>query len=203
MNQDDFITDIIHHTTTIWVNTLDKQGNIVLWNHAAEVISGYKKEEVEGKNDIWQKLYPDPEYREKVFAKAQLIINSHRKLYDFESAIISKFGTQVILSWNSHNLLDEKGEVVGSIAIARDITEKRNERLRLQNALRETQQSLTLSEERCEALRYGNTESIATLNHTLEQLENSQLNNEQQRLIHQAQQALSTLKETIDSESGH
>lgn len=186
MSQDILISDIIHKTTSIWMNTLDNQGNIVIWNRAAEQISGYLYEEVVGHSDIWQKLYPDPSYRELIFNKAQDIINSNRSLADFESAIITKSGKQVILSWNSHNLINDRGEVVGSIAIARDITKRRNERLRLQNALRETQENLSQTEQICEVLRYGNTESLATLHHAIEQLAQSQLDSHQRALVAQA-----------------
>ena len=199
MEQDSLISDIIHNTTSIWVNTLDTSGNVVLWNRAAEKLSGYTREEVVGKSDVWEKLYPDPNYRQMVFSKAQQIIESHRVINDFESAVISKYGKQIILSWNSHNLVNKQGEVVGSIAIARDITNKRNERVRLQNALKETQDNLSSVEQRYEALRFSSTEPVALLHHALEQLAESSLTQKQQQLLEQANQAAEALRQAIDT----
>ena len=40
-------------TTTVWINTLDVNGNVSMWNRAAENISGYKKEEVIGHKKVF------------------------------------------------------------------------------------------------------------------------------------------------------
>ena len=119
---------IILKNTAMWLNMLDKEANIIMWNKAAENISGYSKEEVLGNSDIWELLYPDEEYRISIYNKALEIINYGKKIIDFETTITRKDGTNRILSWNTHNMRDENDNIIGSIAIARDVTEiKANE----------------------------------------------------------------------------
>lgn len=106
----------------IWLNVLDEQGNVVVWNKAAESISGYSREEVVGHDRIWEWSYPDPEYRAEIMARAATIIQENDVLEDFETTIRAKDGQQRNIAWHSRNLTDEKGATIGSIALGRDIT---------------------------------------------------------------------------------
>ena len=45
--------------TTMWLNVLDKDARVIMWNKGAELISGYCKDEIIGRRDIWERLYPD------------------------------------------------------------------------------------------------------------------------------------------------
>ncbi len=111
-------------TAIVWINLLDKEGNITLWNRAAELISGYSREEVMGHKKIWEWLYPDQDYRAKIFVEVENIIKGE-SIKDFETAIRCKDGDLKTISWHSNNILDEYGEPVGSIAVGIDITEQR------------------------------------------------------------------------------
>lgn len=111
-------------TAMVWINLLDKEGNITLWNRAAELISGYSREEVIGHKKIWGWLYPDRDYRNKIFVEVEGIIKGE-SVKDFETAIRCKDGGLKTISWYSNNILDEYGEPVGSIAVGIDITEQR------------------------------------------------------------------------------
>ncbi|KXA99209.1 hypothetical protein AKJ40_03705, partial [candidate division MSBL1 archaeon SCGC-AAA259M10] len=53
----------------IWLNVLDKDANVQVWNKAAEEISGYSEEEVVGHDEIWEWLYPDEDYRREITEK--------------------------------------------------------------------------------------------------------------------------------------
>jgi PAS domain S-box-containing protein len=109
----------------VWLNVLDESANIVVWNKAAERISGFAREEVTGHARIWEWLYPDAAYRETITAKAAAIIQKGETVEDFETTIRCKDGQSRIISWNSRNLVNEKGEPIGSIALGRDITERK------------------------------------------------------------------------------
>lgn len=114
---------IILNNTAMWLNMLDKDANVTMWNKAAEKISGYSEEEVLGRADIWELLYPDEQYRMSIYNRALEIINQGKEIVDFETTILCKDGKNRTLSWNTHNIKDTSGEVLGSIAIARDVTE--------------------------------------------------------------------------------
>ncbi len=120
----------------IWIDLLDEKGNVVFWNRAAERISGYSREEVLGHNKIWEWLYPDKEYREEIFAKAMAIIRGE-VVENLETVITTKDGRKRVIWWHSNNLQDEKGKIIGSIALGADVTElkKIEEQLRLANKM--------------------------------------------------------------------
>ncbi|MGB5933424.1 MAG: PAS domain S-box protein [Anaerolineae bacterium] len=128
--------DSVIDNANVWLNVLDEKANVVIWNRAAEEISGYSREEVVGHDKIWEWLYPDEEYRNEVFAQAVAIIERGGEERDAETTIQCKDGQTRIISWNSRRLVDEKGNSTGSIAIGRDITERK----RAEETLRESEE---------------------------------------------------------------
>ena len=130
--------DSLIDNADVWLNVLDENANVVIWNKAAERISGYKKEEVIGHAKIWEWAYPDEKYREEITTQAAAIIEKNRVLEDFVTTIQCKNGKTRIISWNSRNLTDEHGNPIGSIALGRDITEHK----KAEDALRESERKL-------------------------------------------------------------
>jgi len=117
--------DSIIDNADIWLSTLDEEGRIVIWNKAAERISGYRREDMVGKSDVWALLYPDPAYREYVFSRAMDVVRQGSVALEFVTTIRTRFGRDVTLSWNSRRLTDSSGRTVGSITLARDVTLER------------------------------------------------------------------------------
>ena len=111
-------------TAVIWINMLDEEGNVTFWNKAAENISGFRAEEVVGHAQIWEWLYPDPEYRASIMSKVKAIIQSGEKVENLETQVRTKNGQYRIISWYS-NSLEKNGKMVGSIALGADVTEQR------------------------------------------------------------------------------
>jgi len=111
-------------TALVWITILDRDGNIILHNRGAELISGYSRKEVLGHKKIWEWLYPDPEYRAQVFSDAKRLIEGKPSIHN-ETTVRCKDGTLKIIRWYDNNIVDEKGEPIGSIAIGIDITEQR------------------------------------------------------------------------------
>jgi PAS domain S-box-containing protein len=120
----------------VWIDVLDENTNILIWNKAAEVISGYSREEVVGHGKIWEWLYPDEQYRKSITDLVADVIQHGRVEEGFETTIRRKDGQTRIISWNERNLLNEQGKSVGSIAIGRDVTERK----RVEEALRESEE---------------------------------------------------------------
>ncbi|MDI9243714.1 diguanylate cyclase [Marinobacter sp. CHS3-4] len=109
----------------VWINVLDTEGKVVLWNRAAEEISGYTRDEVMNSDVVWSLLYPDEETRETVLAKVSEILRDQGEVVGFETTICNKSGEQRIISWNSRSLKGIDDEIVGSIAIGQDVTDIR------------------------------------------------------------------------------
>jgi PAS domain S-box-containing protein len=113
---------IIFDSPSIWVNMLDKNANITLWNKGAEVISGYTQEEVLGEKTIWELLYPNEEYRNTILNEVLKIIKDGKEIIDFETTIVSRDGKSIIMSWNIHDVKDNNENIIGSIAVGKNIT---------------------------------------------------------------------------------
>jgi PAS domain S-box-containing protein len=54
------------------------------------------------------------------------IIQKGERVENFETVIRRKEGEKRVISWQSNNLINERGEIVGSIALGADITERKN-----------------------------------------------------------------------------
>jgi len=126
----------------IWLDVLDKEANVVMWNKAAEKISGYGSNEVIGHGKVWEWLYPDEEYRALIVEKAAEIIRDHSIVEGFETTITCRDGSKRIVSWTSRNLTDNQGNPVGSIALGLDVTDMKaaqEEKERMQQQLVQAQ----------------------------------------------------------------
>ena len=60
----------------VLIAVLDEKGRVISWNHAAETITGYSRNEVVGSASIWKHLYPDKEYRRSVTQKIADILKT-------------------------------------------------------------------------------------------------------------------------------
>ncbi len=138
-NLSEFRESIIDNAT-VWLNVLDQDARVLVWNKAAEDISGYSREEVIGNDDIWQLLYPDAEYRNQIFSKAADIIHKGMVVEDLVTVIRTKTGVSRTISWYSKNLKSAAGVTMGSIALGIDITEKK----RVEESLRQAQKMETV-----------------------------------------------------------
>ncbi|RQG98959.1 PAS domain S-box protein [Natrarchaeobius oligotrophus] len=114
----------IIESANVWINVLDDSGNVVVWNEAAAEISGYSAEEVVGHDEIWERLYPDEEYRNDILEHVGSILRDEKAVEEFETTIRTKSGENRLISWHSQALMDESGRVEGSVAIGRDITDQ-------------------------------------------------------------------------------
>jgi len=188
----------IMDNSAMWLNALDKNARVVMWNRAAEKISGYCKEEVLGRDDIWRLLYPDDAYRDYVFSRARDIIEQGLELENFETTIRCKNGSERVLFWNSHDLKDAHGEVIGSLALARDVTDIRHSQEQLKHAL-----------ERAEAGSRAKDRFIATTSHEirtpitaimgmLDMLDSTELSGQQQEYLDVARTATNILSTTME-----
>ena len=120
----------------VWLAVLDAKGTILVWNNAAEEISGYSTNEVIGKNTIWKWIYPDADYREKISRTITTIIHENRYFENFDTTIQAKNGENKTISWNTRAITDEKGILNRFVAIGIDITERQ----KAEKALAESEQ---------------------------------------------------------------
>ncbi len=73
-------------------------GNIVLWNHECERVTGYSADEMVGNPDVLNLLYPDPDYLEKI---AQDWKKNGENYRDREVEVACRDGSERIIAWSS------------------------------------------------------------------------------------------------------
>lgn len=140
--------------------TMDNAGIIRTWNRGAEMIFGYHAEEAIGKH--YRMIVPtDLEIRgELVWLDQQM--REHNFVRNFQTERLTKDRRRVVIDLTRTALLNEQGEIIGTSAIARDITE----RVRAEQAIQQLNLELeTKVAERTrqlaaatEELRYRNAE---------------------------------------------
>jgi len=109
------------------VFTVDSQFRITSFNKAAENITGYKKEEVLGKNCSEVMKSPDADA-----CPLKKTLETGENVSNYEMEIITKNGKRIPVSVNTAILYDEKGEVIGGVETFRDMSEI----VRLRNEVR-------------------------------------------------------------------
>lgn len=107
----------------IWISAADREANILVWNGAAERISGYKRDEVMGNSSVWDLMYPDGEARRKYMEERCRVLESGESCHRQKTSIITASGEARIISWSCYRLEDDNGEMCGSIALAFDVTD--------------------------------------------------------------------------------
>ncbi|MFW6133229.1 MAG: PAS domain-containing sensor histidine kinase [Planctomycetota bacterium] len=128
-----FLQSVIDNAN-VWLNVLDDSADVVLWNKAAEQISGYTRQEVLHNDRIWRWLYPDSKYRDEILRRVRAVINGGEPTGDTEALIRCKDGGRRWVAWSSRPLLDEHGRPCGLIALARDVTQRKRAEQELQES---------------------------------------------------------------------
>ncbi len=132
-------------TANIIIVTLDTKAVITTFNKYAEEMTGYKKEEVIGKN--WFDIFIPPSDREKipcVFAEA---LKGMPDASQYENAILIKGGSERIISWSNSIIKEDTDNIRGLLCIGNDVTASRlaeQERKKLENKLQRAQKLETI-----------------------------------------------------------
>lgn len=111
---------IINATSAI-VCGIAPDGTTTFINPAGERITGYRADELLGRN-WWHTFYPGDEYRqvERLFRDFQ-----RGDVQDYEMILRTRSGEKRIISWNSFNRLDETGALTEIIGFGNDITARK------------------------------------------------------------------------------
>ncbi len=137
---------------------VDEMGEFTEWNHAAEQILGYKKNEVLN-TPFWEfefKVQGDPSISDDMEKIKQLGLENHKQLKDpvlFERKVICPDGKIVFLSISTFPIYTSTQKLIGRIV--RDITQKKisddeinQYRMHLEQLVEERAKNLKESEER-------------------------------------------------------
>ena len=119
LKERNFAESLINTAQTI-ILVLDTKGKIVRYNPFMEKISGYKLEEMKGK-DWFSNFLPKSNEKDvkKLFDKA---INDFQTTGNIDS-IVTKNNQILTIEWFDKTLKDNNGKTIGLLAIGRDITQ--------------------------------------------------------------------------------
>jgi PAS domain S-box-containing protein len=103
--------------------TLDQTGNITMINSYELELLEYAEEQLIGKS-WFEVALPQPGGMEKVYPVYQQIMSGNlENVSSFENDILTATGSRRIIAWHNNYLLNNKGEVVGTLSSGMDITE--------------------------------------------------------------------------------
>ncbi len=142
-NSQNFLENLIRTANTI-ILTLGPDGSILTFNAYAEKITGYRREEVIGKN--WMNLFIPEEERSAINEVFHDVLIGKHLHINQENPILTKKGELKYISWANTIQRDKEGNVETILTIGTDVTDKRRsqrELLRSQILLFETLNNLT------------------------------------------------------------
>ncbi len=102
--------------------SMDPQGMIRTWNRGAEMMLGYTEQEVIGKH--YRLLVPEEIQARGELEWLQQQMREGGFIRNYETERIAKNGRRVIVDLTRTIIRNDRGEVVGSSAVLRDITER-------------------------------------------------------------------------------
>ena len=109
---------------------LDKDARITYCNDYLLGLTGWRREEVLGRD--WFKLFipPDLDAMKKIFSD---LIADLPEAWHHENEILTRAGARRLIRWNNSVLRSVSGEVIGTASIGEDITEQKQAEIRIRS----------------------------------------------------------------------
>jgi len=131
------------------IGIVDVKGRFIRWNKRAEELFGYSFEELKGKSSF--DLYEDKETLNRMLTE----LRTNGYVRDFEINVKTKSG-KILPMGMSISVLKERGKVIGSVCVARDLTQ-----------IKQAQRELEKSKEAAEAASRAKSEFLANISHEI------------------------------------
>ena len=100
---------------------LDERGNVTYCNDFTVELSGWRREELLGRN-WFDTVLPDPEPVRMVFERAMVDGNLPQH---YENEIITRGGERRLIHWSNTILRDAAARILGTVSLGEDVTERK------------------------------------------------------------------------------
>jgi PAS domain S-box-containing protein len=110
------------------IGIVDRHGKFILWNRRSVEIYGYQLEELAHKTAF--ELYADPDELERMLGR----LRRDGVVREFEILMKKKDGTIVPMDISISLLKDDQGRTIGSVCLARDLSERKKSEAALKYA---------------------------------------------------------------------
>jgi PAS domain S-box-containing protein len=102
---------------------LDREARIIYCNNYLLRLTGWKREEVIGKN--WWDLFVPPEIQNLRDEYYKSLLDNQTEARHHENDIVTRSGERRLIRWNNSLLRSADGKVIGTASIGEDITEQK------------------------------------------------------------------------------
>jgi PAS domain S-box-containing protein len=119
------LRESIIDNANVWMMVADTKMNVLVWNKAAERISGYTRDEVVGSRAVWSRLYPDPDYREQLKQFGRPQVERGREVAGLETPIVCKNGEKRFVSLTWRPIVSPSGTISAIVILGQDVTEEK------------------------------------------------------------------------------
>ena len=109
-------------TAPVVILMVDAEGHILEFNSEAERVYGRSREYALGKN--YFELFLEEGVRDQVVAEVRRIL-AGQPSRGYENAIRTAAGEQRVFDWNADRLVDERGQVIGVVAVGQETTARK------------------------------------------------------------------------------
>ncbi|WP_392348799.1 PAS domain S-box protein [uncultured Polaribacter sp.] len=141
---------------------IDSKGLVNEWNQTSEKITGFKKDEVLGKNLV--QTYITEDYRESVKKVLDDALRG-KETANYEFPLFTKSGERVMVLLNSSSRRDANGKITGVLGVGQDITELVGYRNELEIKVEERTIKLNQALEKQKELNELKSKFVSTASH--------------------------------------
>ncbi len=159
----------VAHELTLLIDTanapifgIDSKGLVNEWNQTSEKITGFKKDEVLGKNLV--QTYITEDYRESVKKVLDDALRG-KETANYEFPLFTKSGERVMVLLNSSSRRDANGKITGVLGVGQDITELVGYRNELEIKVEERTVKLNQALEKQKELNELKSKFVSTASH--------------------------------------
>ncbi|PKK82086.1 MAG: hypothetical protein CVT49_15515 [candidate division Zixibacteria bacterium HGW-Zixibacteria-1] len=139
-------------TSNSLIVCLDSRADIIIFNHECERVTGYKAEEVLGKN--WPKIFLPDDHPSRTLKDFAAWVKQHPR-DTYEGPLLTKSGEVRTILWSNSAIIHSDSDEITAIAVGQDITDRKRTEEELRKAHRGLEKRV---EERTAELKQSNLE---------------------------------------------